>query len=78
MNDKITIRWSVSDGYVGGDRPQTFKMDLSEFEGCSEKEIEKIIGDAVEEEFQAEISWACDTEKFAAEILAKLEGREEE
>jgi hypothetical protein len=40
---KFEVRWEVSDGYVGGGRPQTFTIDAEDFDGMTEQQIEDAI-----------------------------------
>jgi hypothetical protein len=55
---KVTVNWEVEDGYMGKSRPQSFDMDLEDFEGCEDHDdYEKALDVAVQEEFNNNISW---------------------
>lgn len=61
---KITVKWEVEDGYVGGDRPHCTKIDLlmdfdtiEEWESLPEEKKREYIADIVQEDFEQKISF---------------------
>ena len=71
MSKQITVRWEASDGYVGGSRPQSFKVDAEDFQHCeTELEVEELLGEFVQDEFEQRITWSIRNESSViAEIL---------
>jgi hypothetical protein len=63
---KIEIRWSVEDGYVGKDRPQTTVfdsddvMDEEDWEQLTEEEKQGYIHESVQDDFEQKITWSID------------------
>ena len=76
--NSIKIEWKTEDGYVGGARPQSFNVRVSDFEGMSEGEIETALGEQVQEAFAERVSWACDINKYVTMIMRALPKDEEE
>lgn len=74
MSERIEITWYVEDGYVGRDRPQHLRVDLSDFEFCdTEKEVEQILEELLEEAFNQRASWGCPKiDEVVTEIFAKV------
>lgn len=56
---KIEVRWGVDDGYAGGARPQSFKLDVDEMADSCDTEAEAVayLHDEVEREFRDHIAW---------------------
>lgn len=55
----MKITWHVSDGYVGGDRPQETTIDddeLKEYEPGSERDT--FIDACIQDDFEQKVSWA--------------------
>ena len=53
----MIVHWEVSDGYVGGSRPQESEIPDSELEGMDEEERVDFINKWVQEDFEQSISW---------------------
>lgn len=54
----MKITWEVEDGYYGKGRPQHCEIDDEELDLCeTEEEKEKLIEEAVKEDFNSKISW---------------------
>ena len=57
---KFIVEWQVSDGYSGRARPQTTEFDTDDIEGwdeLSEKEKNRYIRQAVQDDFEQKISF---------------------
>lgn len=52
----ITVTWKVDDGYVNNG-PHTTQIDDDEMEGLSEQEQELLIEEAVQADFENNVSW---------------------
>lgn len=71
MTRTIKVEWEVTDGYVSGGRPQTAKIDPSDFIGLTRKEAEVTLRDIMQEEFLQRVGWECkDFDASLAEIRA--------
>ena len=54
----MKITWEVEDGYIGKFRPQYTEVDDDDLAKCeTEEEREKVIFDAVQEDFDQKITW---------------------
>lgn len=67
---KITITWEVEDGYCGPSRPHKTIVDTNdhvdsdeEWEALDAGEKEIILQDAVQEDFESNISWHVISER---------------
>lgn len=53
MSKTIHVRWEASDGYVGGARPQSTRLDPNHFDPSdTDEEIANAVRDAVEDDFR--------------------------
>jgi len=57
----MIVHWEVEDGYVCKRRPQTTKIDDSEFEGMDEEQKQQYIEECVQNDFEQNIIF-CITE----------------
>lgn len=80
MEDKITIDWQISDGYIGCMRPQSFMLNLDEFEDCYTREdIEDYINECAQEDFGQKVTYRItNLDKVINKIEEYLKKREEE
>lgn len=68
---RIQVTWQAEDGYAGGARPQHAEVYLDNFEaGMSDEEIEKIIDDIVQEDFQQRVTPSVRRSDMVAAIAA--------
>lgn len=74
MPDEIEITWEIEDGYVGGSRPQTFKIRPSDFEDCdSALQVKDRLYDLLDEELQKRASWSCRyMDDYVQQILREI------
>lgn len=78
-DDTIEVRWHCADGYVGGKRPQYLKIDPENYRDLSREEIEKLLWDDIETDFNMKVSAeADDLDTSVEEILAWLEAHPED
>ena len=79
-DEKIEITWFVDDGYICRDRPQKFKINLSDFEFCeSEKEVADILYEELDEHLKQRANWICrGLESLIGEIFDKATKYREE
>ena len=57
-DDSINIKWEVSDGYIGKDRPQYTKIYINDLDDIETKEeIIDFISSIIQEDFETNISW---------------------
>lgn len=72
-NKDFSISWGVSDGYADGRRPQTTYIEPGDIDpGMTLKEIEEIIFDAVQEDFNQNVSPGysfADVQELAERLL---------
>lgn len=60
---KYILHWEVEDGYAGRSRPQETEfdsddvMEQQEWDKLSESEKQEFLNDAVQEDYDIEISW---------------------
>jgi hypothetical protein len=54
--DRITVTWQISDGYVGGSRPQSFEVDPEDFIGMSRAEVERTLDQMAVEDMMTKVS----------------------
>lgn len=52
---EIEVKWQASDGYIGGQRPQSTTIDPSEFLGLERKEAEKLLHEIIDEDFSQKV-----------------------
>jgi hypothetical protein len=73
MATKFKVRWQVSDGYVGGARPQSFNIDIDEMvENCeTETEALQYLDDAVHDDFDNTVSYSIHNEEDVIEAWRK-------
>jgi hypothetical protein len=72
----IEITWEIDDGYVGKSRPQHTYIQKWELADCDDDaERERLIEEAVKEDFYNKISW-CVTDDGGAFKVPKKEGEE--
>lgn len=57
MSDTITAEWEVDDGYMGGRRPHTTKIDVEAFEGLTRAEAEQELHAQVKEDYDQNIGY---------------------
>lgn len=61
MSEKVTVRWTVEDGYVGKSRPQETEIDvetlLSDYDPETDHDIHYAVYEAVDEDFQNRVSY---------------------
>ena len=53
----MKVTWEVEDGYVGKSRPQTTEIPDEDLEGLDEAQKEKVIAEAIQEDFDSKITW---------------------
>lgn len=54
----MEVRWQISDGYLGGDRPQVCDVPDDELAECdTDEEREDLIASYIEEHFRQVVSW---------------------
>lgn len=56
MEGKIEISWRVDDGYVNNG-PHTTEVDAEDYEGLSDQEIEDLIYEIVQDDFEQSVSF---------------------
>lgn len=78
MSESISISWQAQDGYAGGSRPQSFKVDPENYRGLSKNEIEEELWTEVQMNFEQKVTPCCDVSQYADEILKALEESSEE
>jgi len=54
--EEVTVTWQVSDGYVGGGRPHTFKVSPFDFIGMDRKEVERTLDQMAVEDMMQKVS----------------------
>lgn len=70
----VKVSWEVSDGYVGKSRPQSTTVDVEDFEDLDEQEIEHLLFETVQEDFDQQISWdISNLDGAVAEIKTAIE-----
>ena len=77
MNEKapeFEIKWGIDDGYVGGNRPQYYTLEASDFEGMTEEGIEEEIYGIIEDEFSQKVSWYIENLEDAVEWAKQRNG----
>jgi len=59
MNNSFTVEWEVEDGYVGKSRPHNLRISSDDLDDCDEDEIEieSILWELVQSDFENKISW---------------------
>jgi hypothetical protein len=71
MSSRIEVTWQAADGYVGGRRPQTTKIEVSDFVGLTRLEAEMLFDQIINEDFSQRVQWECDDyEASLSEIMA--------
>jgi len=80
MAGKVEIRWEVEDGYVGKSRPQSFEVDLDEFEDdMTHDEIVERVCEATDEDMANKVSYCFSNfDEFVEVIKRHLTEREGE
>ena len=73
MSDKFTLTWETSDGYVGGSRPQRFRVNADDIEDdMTDKALENLAEEMAYEDFMQKVtSYVSDREKAAFVEWAK-------
>lgn len=69
--EEFEFTWFVSDGYVGGGRPQTSWIDFSDFEGLDREQAKDLLEEIIQGSFESRISphWRDDEfKKFLAAL----------
>ena len=56
MEGRIEIRWKVDDGYVNNG-PHISEVDVEDFEDLNEQEIEDLIHEIVQNDFEQSVSF---------------------
>jgi hypothetical protein len=70
--ERIEMTWQVQDGYAGGRRPQTVRIDVGNFEpSATDEEIRDGIMQDIENEFAEKVHAAWD-EKDMNECVAAV------
>jgi hypothetical protein len=60
---KVTVRWQVDDGYVGGTRPQRTQVDTEDFQHCkTEEDVRNVLDEIIEEEMRTRIGFSVSNE----------------
>jgi hypothetical protein len=55
----VTVEWHISDGYVGGSRPQTARVEVSDFVGLTRVEAERLLNEIMQEHLLEKVTWEC-------------------
>lgn len=55
MTNKIEAGYDVSDGYAGGRRPQSFRIDPEDFRDLNDEEIVRALNAQMEEDFAQKV-----------------------
>lgn len=53
----MIVHWQISDGYMGGSRPQRTRINDEDLEGLSEAEKEALIYEIVQEDFNQKVTF---------------------
>ncbi|MCA8972870.1 MAG: hypothetical protein KDC95_24005 [Planctomycetes bacterium] len=75
MKQTVNIDWEVSDGYCGGSRPHTTKIDQSELmDRDTEDEVRELISECIQDHFEQEVlpSWEQKDEDAIVELWRTL------
>lgn len=76
MSRKIKVKWQASDGYVGGSRPQSFKVDPEDYKGMTASEIRDAIYEVAQEDFEQKVSWELDDQQGVILEIMKANGED--
>lgn len=76
----MEIMWEVSDGYVGGSRPQYTEIDDGDILECdSVDEAMDMVQEYLQEDFEQNISWSMDDfEEVKKQVKKMFEDAKEE
>jgi hypothetical protein len=75
---KFKVSWEAQDGYVGGSRPQSFSVDIDEFDSSQTlDDITRQLTDDIDNDFEEKVYWHSDNyEQVAQEIFDALQSEE--
>jgi len=77
MSDYLIVEWEVSDGYAGPRAPHKTKIPIEDFEeGMSRDEVQNIIHDYVQEDFEQQIGFYHSDLDGAIDEGMRLRGEE--
>lgn len=75
----MNITWEADDGYCGGSAPQRTRIDDEDIANCETfEEAEKVIQDAIEDDFRNKVNWVCDVTKYKEQIQTLIDSRKRE
>lgn len=77
--DRIEVPWTAADGYVGSKRPQSLKVDPSDYRGMSREQLTEALHEDVEADFRMKVTAEpTDIDAAVDEIIAWLEANPED
>ena len=70
MNDKYEVIWEAEDGYVGGSRPHTLKLNADDCNPyMSDAELQEHLYELVDEDFHQRVSYNINNMEEALEWM---------
>jgi len=75
----MNVKWQIADGYAGSSRPQYTEIDDYSIQECeSDEELERLIEECIQDDFEQIVSPSWDMKQALADAKEVQANKEEE